>query len=618
MSWEYIRRFVVLFAISLFTLLAVMAFWKDVGGNALDIAENNLINDATIFTAYIDDTIQNRLGHLEQLSKTVDRVLDEDEDMAKEMLRDYKNLFSSLTILSTDGAKEYGDHITIRFNDSDGVLEELMYNKQPVVYSDSIKEISDKEVIVIAVPIESGNKVTGIIVGTLNLAVLNEVMDKWGYAQAGCAFLITSNGKYVTRGKKFDSILGGKANSFFTYLANSEIEGDIDSLKDVEREVENRRQVSLRYRYGRSDYISVLCPSSFANWYVGFIEEAGTLQRANIRMQDSTVIFMAICGILLCFGIVYIVILLHKSFRAGEDLERYNILNQIERAIIFEFQFEPKCLRFFGNTLAMFGREVKPMFGEEVYEVYQYIHEDDRSIRGRIHQFYDNDNKRFMSEVRIKNSEEGYGWYRITGMLVKDMKYGENHRFIGKIEDASQQIIEEKSLVQRAENDLLTGVLNKKTMEEKVSECLANIAGNTHYIFFMVDLDNFKNVNDKLGHIYGDNAIVDTAKYLSEIFSKNAYVGRLGGDEFAVCASYDAFDEESLMSYIKKRAEKICEVNRRTYVNGAVSVSISSSVGVAVAPEAGRDFETIYKMADSALYRSKNGGKNCYNIYQKN
>lgn len=617
MSWEYIRRFVALFAITLFTLLSVMVFWKDIGGNALSIAESNLVNDATVFTSYIDDTIQNRLSHLEQLSKTMDRILENDEEMVKEMLRDYKNLFSSLTILSTDGAKEYGDHITIRFNESDGVLGELMYNKQPVVYSDSIKEISEKEVIVIAVPIESGNKVTGIIVGTLNLAVLNEVMDKWGYAQAGCAFLITSNGKYVTRGKKFDSILGGKANSFFTYLANSEIEGDITSLKDVEREVENRRQVSLRYRYGRSDYISVLCPSSFANWYVGFIEETDALRRANISMQDSTVVLMVLCGILLVFGIVYTVMLLHKSFKAFEDLERYKILNQIERAIIFEFQFEPKCLRFFGNTLAMFGKEAKPMFGEEVYEVYQYIHEDDRSIRGRIHQFYDDDSKRFMAEVRIRNSEEGYGWYRITGMMVKDVKYGENHKFIGKIEDASQQIIEEKSLVQRAENDLLTGVLNKKTMEEKVSECLANISGNTHYIFFMVDLDNFKNVNDKLGHIYGDNAIVDTAKYLSEIFSKNAYVGRLGGDEFAVCASYDAFDEESLMNYIKKRAEKICEANRRTYVNGAVSVSISSSVGIAVAPDAGRDFETIYKMADSALYRSKNGGKNCYTIYKK-
>ena len=57
---------------------------------------------------------------------------------------------------------------------------------------------------------------------------------------------------------------------------------------------------------------------------------------------------------------------------------------------------------------------------------------------------------------------------------------------------------------------------------------------------------------------------------LTELFPNNAYVGRLGGDEFAVCAVYDAFDKESMFEYIKKKAEKICEVNRRTYTNGTV------------------------------------------------
>ena len=67
---------------------------------------------------------------------------------------------------------------------------------------------------------------------------------------------------------------------------------------------------------------------------------------------------------------------------------------------------------------------------------------------------------------------------------------------------------------------------------------------SSYRIFFMVDLDNFKNVNDKLGHIMGDKAITDTADKLTEIFHHNAYIGRLGGDEFAVCVKYIAFDKE--------------------------------------------------------------------------
>lgn len=616
MYWEYVKRYGMLVVTVLFSILAVSTFCNDIGGNALKTAKSNLSNDAEMFTSYVDDTVENRLNHLRQLAKTIDVAIYQDSELTNESLKNYKGLFSSLTVLTTTGAKEYGDHITLRL-DSEEILEELVYDRKAVVYSDSIKEVSGKDVIVMAVPIETDGKVGGIVVGTLSVSVLNDVMDTWGYSQSGCAFLITTNGKYVTRGDRFDEILGGKANSFFTYLANSALSGDYASLRDVEHEMASRKQIALEYSYSGIDYIGALEPSVYKSWYVGFVEETDVSRRANISMEKGTIIILVFALLMWMSWIAVLIILMLRNTKFKAELERYYILNQMERSLIFELQFEPKQLSFYGDSMGMFGMEAKTMFGEEVYEVYQYIHEDDKSVRGRIHRFYDDDSKKFSAEIRIRNnSPSGYGWYRISGILVKDQKYGVNEKFIGKVEDVNQQIVEEKSLVERAENDLLTGVLNKKTMEEKVTECLQNISGNTNYIFFMIDLDNFKNVNDKLGHIFGDKAIIDTAKLLSEIFSKNAFVGRLGGDEFAVCAAYDAFDEESLMNYIKKRAEKICEVNRRTYANGAISVNISSSVGIAVASEAGKDFETIYKMADNALYRSKNGGKNCYNIYQ--
>lgn len=615
--WDYVKRYGAIVITLLFSIFAISTFCKDIGGNTLKIAKGNLSNDAEMFTSYVDDTIENRLNHLRQLAETIDVAVYQDSELTNETLKDYKGLFSSLTVLTTSGAKEYGDHITLRL-DSEEILEELVYDRRAVVYSDSIKEVSGKDVIVMAVPIESDGKVSGIAVGTLSVTVLNEVMDIWGHSQNGCAFLITTHGKYVTRGDRFDEILGGKANSFFTYLANSDLTGEYHSLREVEHDIASRKQISLGYSYSGVDYIGALCPSTYKSWYVGFVEETAVLKAANIAMETDTLMILVIALLMWVAWIVVLGILIHSNFKQKEELARYYSLNQMERSLIFEFQFEPKRLSFYGDYLGMFGLERNVMHGEEVYEIYSYIHEDDKSVRGRIHRFYDDDSKKFSAEIRIRNSADTYGWYRISGILVKDQKYGVNEKFIGKVEDVNQQIVEEKNLVERAENDLLTGVLNKKTMEAKVTECLQNISGNTHYIFFMVDLDNFKNVNDKLGHIYGDTAIIDTAKHLSEIFSKNAFVGRLGGDEFAVCASYVAFDEESLMSYIKKRAEKICEVNRRTYANGAISVSISSSVGIAVASEAGKDFETIYKMADNALYRSKNGGKNCYTIYKGN
>ena len=139
--------------------------------------------------------------------------------------------------------------------------------------------------------------------------------------------------------------------------------------------------------------------------------------------------------------------------------------------------------------------------------------------------------------------------------------------------------------------------------------------GNSYVIFYMVDLDNFKNVNDTLGHIYGDQAIVETAQALNKVFSDQDCIGRLGGDEFAVCVTYQAFDEQTLRDFIAKKAEKICQANRRTYTDGASEVSIASSVGISYAPDMGEGFEELYTKADAALYYSKEHGKNQFHIY---
>lgn len=615
--WSYGKRYLLILAVVIFSGIAIAAVCHDISGSATEIAAGNLSDDAEVFTTYFDDMISERLHHLEQLAKRIDVAMYQSSEETKGALEDYKGIFNSIAVLSTEGKLEFGDKINLNLSQEE-LLDTLVYNRKNVVYDGTIRDAGNKEVIVLCVPIEHSGRVSGVVMGTVTVSSLSKLMDQWGYSKEGCAFVVTAKGNYLTSGKKFNEILGGKANSYFTYLSNSSLSGEVNSLSDVERKFMKRQTFSIRYSYVNKKFIGTLCPSEYGNWYLGYVENANVFYHDKFALSDNTLTIVLIAAAMWVVIIIAFMYSIYKNVKYASDLERYSIIHKQEKSLIFEFQFSPKRLQFFGDTKEMFGVECGVLHGEEVYDIYDYIHEDDRSVRGRIHRFYDEDERRtFVAEIRIKNSEDGYGWYRISGMLVKDKRLGTNIKFVGKIENADQQIAEEKNLVQRAENDLLTGVLNKKTMEEKVTNELNGLQGNYHCIFFMVDLDNFKNVNDKLGHIYGDKAIVDTAKRLTEIFPNNAFVGRLGGDEFAVCAKYDAFDKESLINYIKKKAEKICEVNRRTYDNGNISVNISSSVGVAVAPDFAQDFETIYKMADNALYQSKNGGKNCFHIYQK-
>ncbi|MCR5189652.1 MAG: GGDEF domain-containing protein, partial [Treponema sp.] len=133
---------------------------------------------------------------------------------------------------------------------------------------------------------------------------------------------------------------------------------------------------------------------------------------------------------------------------------------------------------------------------------------------------------------------------------------------------------------------------------------------------YIIDLDNFKQVNDKLGHSFGDQAICDTANKLTLVFSEKDFIGRIGGDEFCVfiCLKNTVKDAHSI---IEQKADTMREILVEYYTDGKASVAITPSIGISIYPEQASDFKTLFKMADTALYKVKNSGKNNYLFYDK-
>lgn len=314
------------------------------------------------------------------------------------------------------------------------------------------------------------------------------------------------------------------------------------------------------------------------------------------------------------FAILIVVLLLYIR-KISIEKEKYDLIARQQQDIWLDYQFSPQNLKVTGNISNLTEEESLNLMGVEVFEIYDWVHKEDTSIRSIIRQFFDSGDHHFKTELRIKQLDSSYGWYTLTGALLKK-KNGKNKRFVARMQNIDSRMKEEKKLMQKAENDLLTGIFNKKTMEEKIEEAIENRQNNEHYIFFMIDLDNFKTVNDTLGHIYGDKVLTDTSDKLKEVFPVNAIIGRLGGDEFAVCASFDAFDASNLLKYMEKKAGQLCETLREHYCCDGLGVDVSASIGIAVAPEDGMDFESIYRKADKALYLSKRSGKDRFNIFQ--
>ncbi len=170
-------------------------------------------------------------------------------------------------------------------------------------------------------------------------------------------------------------------------------------------------------------------------------------------------------------------------------------------------------------------------------------------------------------------------------------------------------IHEQRAIEERSQKDLLTDCYNKISAENIIAEKLRKNTGAEH-TFFIMDIDNFKAINDNLGHFFGDEVLRDISAGLKAAFRGNDIVARIGGDEFIVFVS-----NLSDMNIIKQKAEMILDVYRKTYSGEYKDYSISGSVGIALYPGDGMTYNDLYQNADKALSHAKIQGKNRYVLY---
>ncbi len=207
-----------------------------------------------------------------------------------------------------------------------------------------------------------------------------------------------------------------------------------------------------------------------------------------------------------------------------------------------------------------------------------------------------------------QSSELSYHWYRMRITLTCDEDTADIMALF-TVDDIQLEKEAELALRQKAETDPLTGAFNKAAFATKVD---AHLGAGGRGALFMFDLDNFKGINDNMGHSSGDKVLIEVYHKVVAIFRSDDIVGRVGGDEFVVFLT--GVTEEALISRLAKR---ICsELNQFYHAQNGVTIEISSSVGIAHAPEDGSTFAALFDCADVAMYHSKNSGKNTFTLYR--
>ena len=169
-----------------------------------------------------------------------------------------------------------------------------------------------------------------------------------------------------------------------------------------------------------------------------------------------------------------------------------------------------------------------------------------------------------------------------------------------------------RELKEQAETDLLTDLYNKVATETKIKEYLENGVNNKRAIMFVLDIDNFKKINDTMGHAFGDEVLSTLGHQLKSEFRINDIIGRTGGDEFIILLK-DLKDDAT----VKKEAGRVATFFKNFKVGEYTKYSATASIGAVEIPTDGTDFETLYKAADKALYLAKKRGKNQMAFYSE-
>lgn len=214
----------------------------------------------------------------------------------------------------------------------------------------------------------------------------------------------------------------------------------------------------------------------------------------------------------------------------------------------------------------------------------------------------------FESEVFLRDGSKI--WISENARVVRDAD-GEFVCYEGTVQDITERRRYQEQLERQANYDLLTGLPNRNLLRDRIEQAIVRAERLGYFLVLVfIDLDNFKFVNDTLGHVAGDELLVEVAQRLRACLRGSDTVARQGGDEFVLVLN-DHYRVNSIISLLERL---LIEVGRSISLSGR-EFQIGASLGVSVYPQDGDNAETLLKHADVAMYAAKSRGRNNFQFF---
>ena len=342
----------------------------------------------------------------------------------------------------------------------------------------------------------------------------------------------------------------------------------------------------------------------YNEWYiVNFVRSPDVAIHYENILKELIYASLFLIGLTAVLGGGIVVLFLHYRRSLDFETKKYGLLAEFSDTALFEYDRRKDILEFTNNArriLMLDELRISHVMGKKT-RTDLFLQEDRKvmedMLRSRTGSWEDNIQ---YAELRLKSISGEYHWFGChyktitsdTGTVVK---------VVGKLADISRQRSREQELREQAMRDVLTGIYNKAG--ERLIDRMVKEKGQG--LFLMLDLNDFKSINDTMGHVAGDAILTELGRALKGTCRENDIVARIGGDEFVMFLP-GVFDRQTGKRKIGEIQESLRTVRISTWgIRG-----IKASIGAALCPEDGMDYGTLYKAADEAMYQAKEQSKN--------
>ncbi|MHC4092135.1 MAG: putative bifunctional diguanylate cyclase/phosphodiesterase [Planctomycetota bacterium] len=304
-------------------------------------------------------------------------------------------------------------------------------------------------------------------------------------------------------------------------------------------------------------------------------------------------------------------VLAEKALRENEERLRWIAENTFQ--VFWLTDWKKKELLYVSPAYEeVYGRSCQSLY-EERRSWLEAVHADDRARVDRVFAQKGERGERTEEEYRIVRPDGSVRWILDRSIPVRD-EAGEVYRWVGVAEDITERKQAERQLHHNAFHDPLTGLPNRSLLLERLGHCTerAKRHAEHHFAVLFLDIDNFKVINDSLGHRAGDELLVETCSRLEAglrsldtvVRGGKDITARLGGDEFVILLEDIRGPRDAVIV-----AERIQEQLSATVLLGGHEVNINASIGIALSNGVGKGPEELLRDADTAMYRAKSAGK---------